>query len=550
MLNTTPLNTSELNAPGLSSETVLLAGTGAVVAAGVPMPLVFQVGMAATGAAAVTPAATLTRGRTAQVSGAVAVTSFAEPAQDKALAAAGAVSATGVLGLALLQELAASAAVDVTAALYSSAELFASASVDVTSSAGASNIEALFATGAVTAVGAESGYIDRRMAASPSVTVAGIADPDAEVGGVLVVGLSGRPTVDVTPAVALDPTEAVSATGAASIASSAALTIRFQHPAAGAVVAAALADLFVFTGGLSGSIPVVVSGTATGLRTANMAAAATVAVASTPRLGSVRRLDAAPAVTVTAEGAPVKRTGLVALSPVAVTSSGPAVKLADKLYGTGAVAVTSVAAPIYYVRKNLSANAVVTAAGSASPVYFTRRNLAVAATITVDGALQPRSLLSLSSVGTVVISGTGPLRTNLLTIEPDYRTVTVDPQEFVLTVEPQEFTLIVTTDSVPMITFTKQPTEILPYDIDFEEWIAGIVGGDEVESATCTVVSATSGPTSALTIDSVQLITDTQRVKVWTSGGTNGVTYKLTLVMLTAAGRRKEVDFRIKIKET
>lgn len=551
MLNTTPLNTSELNSPGASAETVLLAASGAVAVVGTPSTLVFAVGMDAGGVAAVTQSAAATRGRTVGSVAAASVAGSAEPTQAKSLASVGAVGVTGVIGLSIPHSLAASASVVAAGAIYSGAELYSTSAVAVTSSAAASNIEALFATGAVAATDAESGHIVNGLYAAGAVAAVGIADPDAEVGGVLQVGLGGRPVVAVTSEVEIDPAEAVAASGPVAITSSAALTIRFKLPAPGSVaVVGGTPELQVYTGGLSGAMLVTVAGAAAATRYASLGSASAVSVSALSRAGSVLSLGAAATVAVTETTTPILWRGLRSTSPVAVAGSASAPRIAEKIYGTGAIAVTSFASPIYYVRKNVGANALVSVAHFAAPVYFTRRRLEATATISVDGELQPRSLSGLATVSPVVATGAATLRTNQFSLEPDYRTLAVLADIDTLGVEPQEFTLIVTTDSVPMITFTKQPTEILPYDIDFELWLAGITGGDEIESATCSVVSASSGSTAALTIDSVLLIADTARVKVWVSGGTNGVTYKLTLIMLTSAGRRKEVDFRVKIKET
>jgi hypothetical protein len=86
--------------------------------------------------------------------------------------------------------------------------------------------------------------------------------------------------------------------------------------------------------------------------------------------------------------------------------------------------------------------------------------------------------------------------------------------------------------------FSKQPVEVVDYDIDYSEWLTD---GDNVQSATVSVAP------SGLTIDSV-LIND-PRIKVWVSGGTNGSTYKLTVNATTADGRLKQDEFKIRVKD-
>ncbi len=85
--------------------------------------------------------------------------------------------------------------------------------------------------------------------------------------------------------------------------------------------------------------------------------------------------------------------------------------------------------------------------------------------------------------------------------------------------------------------FTKQPNDVLDYDIDFSDWL---VSGDEVESVT---VTAETG----ITVDSTNITSEI--VKIWLSGGTDGSSYKVTALAVTEGGRTKEKEFIIKIKE-
>lgn len=83
----------------------------------------------------------------------------------------------------------------------------------------------------------------------------------------------------------------------------------------------------------------------------------------------------------------------------------------------------------------------------------------------------------------------------------------------------------------------KQPTEVLDYDFDYSAWL---VITDEISAATITVPSG-------ITLDSYSF-TDTV-VKIWLSGGTDGETYKITCLVTTSAGRKKEKELRIKVKD-
>ena len=85
---------------------------------------------------------------------------------------------------------------------------------------------------------------------------------------------------------------------------------------------------------------------------------------------------------------------------------------------------------------------------------------------------------------------------------------------------------------------TKQPNDILDYDVRYSRWLAS---DDELQSKT---ITADEG----ITIDS-SVIVDGEFVKVWLSGGTDGETYKVTVLAVTVNGRSKEKEFRIKVKE-
>lgn len=88
-------------------------------------------------------------------------------------------------------------------------------------------------------------------------------------------------------------------------------------------------------------------------------------------------------------------------------------------------------------------------------------------------------------------------------------------------------------------TFTKQPSEVLDYDVDFTDWLPT---DDIVETA---AVTADAG----LTVDSHEVISAGTAVKVWLSGGTAGTTYKVQVTANSNAGRVKEAEFKIRVKE-
>ena len=90
-----------------------------------------------------------------------------------------------------------------------------------------------------------------------------------------------------------------------------------------------------------------------------------------------------------------------------------------------------------------------------------------------------------------------------------------------------------------MDSYTKQPTERLDYDIDFTDWLPA---GDAITNTTVTSTPA------GLTI----YLTDTATVipKVWVAGGVDKKTYILSVTAETNQSRTKEVNFKVKVKDT
>lgn len=92
--------------------------------------------------------------------------------------------------------------------------------------------------------------------------------------------------------------------------------------------------------------------------------------------------------------------------------------------------------------------------------------------------------------------------------------------------------------------YEKQPAEVKDYDIDYSEWLNPVV--DTVSSTTAIVTSVTeAAPT--LEIDSIMESSTT--VKLWISGGTAGVSYKVTVQMTTTGGRLDESELVFKVKD-
>lgn len=88
--------------------------------------------------------------------------------------------------------------------------------------------------------------------------------------------------------------------------------------------------------------------------------------------------------------------------------------------------------------------------------------------------------------------------------------------------------------------FTKQPTEVLDYDVDFSEWFA-----DRTDTLGSFAVVAEAGITVARSTNIGNV------VKVVLSGGTNGTKYKVTVrVTTTPNAYVREADFVVTVKET
>lgn len=90
-----------------------------------------------------------------------------------------------------------------------------------------------------------------------------------------------------------------------------------------------------------------------------------------------------------------------------------------------------------------------------------------------------------------------------------------------------------------LATYTKQPAEVLDYDIDFSPWLS------DPDFITSIAVTADAGITNTAST----IFNSGKSVKVWLSGGVTATTYKIQVRATTSAGRVKEAEFRIKVKE-
>lgn len=93
-------------------------------------------------------------------------------------------------------------------------------------------------------------------------------------------------------------------------------------------------------------------------------------------------------------------------------------------------------------------------------------------------------------------------------------------------------------------TFNKQPADRYDYDFNYSEWLTV---NDNLESTVVTTFPDDSAEVDGLQVDIVVVIDPL--IKIWLSGGKNGVTYKITMTTTTADGRIKQDEFKVKVKD-
>lgn len=89
--------------------------------------------------------------------------------------------------------------------------------------------------------------------------------------------------------------------------------------------------------------------------------------------------------------------------------------------------------------------------------------------------------------------------------------------------------------------FEKQPADVQDFDIDYSVWLAGM--NDTAPGPGGFTLAVDTG----LTISASTLVAGV--VKVWTSGGTSGQTYKVTCTLSTTGNRVKQSEIKIKVKD-
>ena len=92
-------------------------------------------------------------------------------------------------------------------------------------------------------------------------------------------------------------------------------------------------------------------------------------------------------------------------------------------------------------------------------------------------------------------------------------------------------------------TFSKQPTDVLDYDVDYSEWLSA---SDELIAATVEI-DQTAGAAKTLVLNGQEI--SSRGIKLWLSGGADGDRYVVTVTSTTKEGRVKQDEFTMNIKE-
>lgn len=104
-----------------------------------------------------------------------------------------------------------------------------------------------------------------------------------------------------------------------------------------------------------------------------------------------------------------------------------------------------------------------------------------------------------------------------------------------------------------MQSFPKQPHDVLDYDIDMSNWFADIPQ-DDINDVVITVDNDDDdespiiiGPPghSPFTI----MGNPAWRIKIWIAGGSDQTDYVVTVVVGTEQDRKKEVEFKLKVRD-
>lgn len=96
-------------------------------------------------------------------------------------------------------------------------------------------------------------------------------------------------------------------------------------------------------------------------------------------------------------------------------------------------------------------------------------------------------------------------------------------------------------------TVTKQPADFLDYDIDFSDWL---VGTDLIAELDVVVTRDDGLSLGAGDLDPRYIINNQTVAKLWLADGVDGEGYKIEITMTTDDGRVKQVELRVRVRDT
>ena len=91
--------------------------------------------------------------------------------------------------------------------------------------------------------------------------------------------------------------------------------------------------------------------------------------------------------------------------------------------------------------------------------------------------------------------------------------------------------------------FTKQPADVTTIDIDLSSYLPT---GETINTATGFFQGTNDG---ALVLGYTTVNNTAKTVSQWVSAGTDGQYYHIAVNVTTSAGRVKQVDFKVRVKE-
>ena len=93
--------------------------------------------------------------------------------------------------------------------------------------------------------------------------------------------------------------------------------------------------------------------------------------------------------------------------------------------------------------------------------------------------------------------------------------------------------------------FIKQPVDRLDYDIDYSKWLTD---PDHLVS-TNVVIDQGETPEDGDPLVLEAVVVEPTFIKLWISGGTAGITYKLSCTTTTDKDRVKQDEIKIRVKD-